>query len=139
MNNNPLLLLALLLLCTTSVFAQTATTTPKLRIITGPWRTDFLLGDKTVSNRQVQLHLGKTSPAASDCWKKSNHYAVIGLCSGLVGLGGGIAAVYGGNFATRTAGSAVVIAGLSGAAVLLISSKVKQQQAQKMYNRQYGY
>jgi uncharacterized membrane protein YfcA len=138
MNNNPLLLLALLLLCTTSVFAQTATT-PKLRIITGPWRTDFLLGDKTVSNRQVQLHLGKTSPAASNRWKKSNHHAIIGLCSGLIGLGGGIAAVYGGNSAARTAGSAVVIAGLSGAAVLLISSKVKQQQAQKMYNRQYGY
>lgn len=133
------LLLFILAGCAGISIAQDTTKWPKLRVNSGFLSTEYELGDKDVSAKDVRLHLEKANPEAYHQWRKSESNATTGL---ILTLGGAIATLVGATTTESTTGAAAYItaAGLyTGALIASISSGANQKKAVSTYNKFAGY
>lgn len=131
----------LLLLAFSIAFCSTllAQAQPKIRYNQGFLSYKFEIGDKDASQKEVKLHLEKTSPNAAEKYHQSEvagHRAL--LCS-IIMLGGAVVGIVSKDADVQLYGYSAVVAAGVGTLIFNISRKSKLEKSIDIYNRQFGY
>jgi uncharacterized membrane protein YkgB len=115
---------------------------PKLRVTSGFFSNHCELGDQDVSEKEVALHLQKTSPESYYNWKRYqslNRQSTIWGAVTAITAAGLLTNLFAKNNYVAGSVALVTLVGASFEIGTLIGAHSKQEKAIKSYNRQFGY
>ena len=133
-----LFLFALAVTCNTVSFSQSSEL-PKIRFSSGFFSTRYEIGEKDVTEKQVSLHLEKSSPESYYQWKRGRALGNQALVWSIIGTGGMLVGVLSQKTETKLIGYSTAAVGFTGALVCEIASGSKKEKAIRQYNKIAGY
>ena len=119
--------------------AQTGEKPGKLRYQSGFFTAKWELGDNSVKQKAVGLHLEKYSPKAATEFAFMRRADRNSLIWDIVAAGGILGATFSRDTGTAFGLSLVGVAGATGLLVCTINSSKHRKRAIKTYNTAYGY
>lgn len=129
-------ILFILMILATNAFTQN----PKIRVQESFFSTNYEIGDKDATAKDVRLHLEKTGPAESyDLWQKGYKQQVNGNIFLGLGTAGLLVGLLAESDEAKLAGYMVGVIGSTTSLVFYLSSNKNGMNAIKKYNRANGY